>query len=105
MEDFISKIGFKKKWLVDPDLKDWIKYDEAKDAVFCNKCLIVEPFKQKGCQTGFNQDGYKGGGKRIQKCDLKDHIKSNAHTKCLSIISQKSNFKIAQTTTIKDERS
>ena len=23
MEDFFSKIGFKKKWLLDPDLKDW----------------------------------------------------------------------------------
>ena len=83
-----SKRGFKEKWLTLPasDGLNWMKYDKEKDAVFCTKCLIVTTLK-----TGFNdkENGYTGGKKGIQLCDLKAHTVSKSHKNALKIISQK----------------
>jgi hypothetical protein len=89
-----SKRGFKEKWLSLPasDGLKWMKYDKENDAVFCTKCLIVTTFK-----TGFNdkENGYTGGKKGIQLCDLKAHTVSKSHQNALKVLSQKSAMSLA----------
>ena len=102
-QNFVSKRGFKEKWLSLPatDGLKWVKYDKEKDAVYCIQCLLVPTLK-----TGFNdkENGYTGGKKGMLLCDLKTHTSSKSHQRALTIISQKSDMQIAMENMKKNER-
>jgi hypothetical protein len=78
-------------------LKDWIKYDEELDAVFCKKCLLAPIMK-----SGFNDlsKGYTGGKKGFKISDLKDHTKSKGHKAAVQTLQQQNTFQMAKTNLI-----